>query len=279
MLRFKYIHLYLNPAKTLDINSIAYEVARFFPYCQIDIRLPFLSSNNISDKIAENLASIRVPDIKRPFYDQLERGQKRPNIGDIIFERNLVMPTTSNENPNYRLYDGFMMQRLLEEMLSEKETPSDHVHIVFEDRLICTFGEDDWRYHARALICGTPSIISTTGIIEAPAKPKEWYLKKLFHQFSICETDTIEEEKEKTWKRKLAEKYIIDSKDYRINSVAVGYVLQALFFFLSNGNPFCNDNDCRLFNAHWQEDLMHSQIQTNELCKRHTLLLHEFNKK
>ncbi|HZD82950.1 MAG TPA: DUF6775 family putative metallopeptidase, partial [Nitrososphaeraceae archaeon] len=65
MLRFKYIHLYLNPAKTLDINSIAYEVARFFPYCQIDIRLPFLSSNNISDKIAENLASIRIPDIKR----------------------------------------------------------------------------------------------------------------------------------------------------------------------------------------------------------------------
>jgi hypothetical protein len=277
-LRFKYIHLYLNPAKTLDINSIASEIAKFFSNCQIDIRLPFLSTNNINDTIAENLAFIRISDIKRPFYDQLERGQS-PKIGDIIFERNLVMPnTTSNEKPHFRLYDGFMMQRLFEGMLSEKETFSDHVHIVFEDRLICTFSEDDWRYHARALICGTPSIISTTGIIEAPAKPKEWYLKKL-HQFSIYDTYSIEEEQEETWKKELTGKYIIDYRDYRINSVAAGYVLQALFFFLSEGNPFCNDNNCRLFNAHWQEDLMHSQIETNELCKKHILLLHEFNKK
>ena len=100
-MRFKYIHLYLNPAKTLDINSIASEIAKFFSNCQIDIRLPFLSTNNINDTIAENLAFIRISDIKRPFYDQLERGQS-PKIGDIIFERNLVMPnTTSNEKPHF----------------------------------------------------------------------------------------------------------------------------------------------------------------------------------
>lgn len=278
MLRFKYVHLYLNPAKTLDINSIVWEVRKFFSNCQIDIRLPFLDANNINDTIAENLASLTVSDIKRPFYDQLERGQ-RPSVDDIIYERNLVIHTISSKNPKFRLYDGFMMQGLFGRMLSEKETSTDHVHIVFEDRLICTFSEDDWRYHARALICGTPSIISTNGIIEAPAKPREWYLKQLLHQFSIYKRDPLEEEMEESWKKELAAKYIIDYKDYRINSVAAGYVLQALFFFLSEGDPFCDDNNCRLFNAHWQEDLMHSQIENNELCKKHILLLHNFNKK
>ena len=71
------------------------------------------------------------------------------------------------------LYDGFMMQRLFETMINENESNTDHVHIVFEDRLIGTFSEEDWRYHARTIIAGNPSIISTTGIVEAPAKRKE----------------------------------------------------------------------------------------------------------
>jgi hypothetical protein len=52
------------------------------------------------------------------------------------------------------LYDGFMMQRLFETMINENESNTDHVHIVFEDRLICTFSEEDWRYHARTILGG-----------------------------------------------------------------------------------------------------------------------------
>lgn len=77
------------------------------------------------------------------------------------------------------LYDGFLMQRLFNTMINENESNTDHVHIAFEDRLICTFSEEDWRYHARTIVGGSPSIISTTGIIEAPAKPKEWYIKQM----------------------------------------------------------------------------------------------------
>jgi hypothetical protein len=77
------------------------------------------------------------------------------------------------------LYDGFMLQRLFETMINESESNTDHVHIMFEDRLICTFSEEDSRYHARTIVGGSPSIISTTGIVEVPAKPKEWYIKQL----------------------------------------------------------------------------------------------------
>ncbi len=171
------------------------------------------------------------------------------------------------------LYDGFMMQRLFEKMINENESNTNHVHIVFEDRLICTFSEEDWRYHARTILGGSPSIISTTGIIEAPAKPKEWYKKQMqIAAYGICSDDEENNSNSYNWK----ERYL-DYGDYRINFAAVGYALQALFFFITEGNPFCNDINCRLYNTHWQEELIHSQIQSERLCNEHAELLHKFN--
>jgi hypothetical protein len=167
-----------------------------------------------------------------------------------------------------------MMQRLFEAMINEKEANIDHVHIVFEDRLICTFSED-WRYHARAILGGSPSIISTTGIIEAPAKPKKWYIEQmLIAAYGIRSSDDDDENNSNSYNWK--EKYL-DYGEYRVNFTAVGYVLQALFFFITKGNPFCSDINCRLYNAHWQEELIYSQIQSKRLCSEHAKLLHEFN--
>jgi hypothetical protein len=95
--------------------------------------------------------------------------------------------STKGQYKELILYDGFMMQRLFETMINESESNTDHVHIVFEDRLICTFSEQDWRYHARTIVGGSPSVISTTGIVEAPAKPKEWYIKQMqLATYDIC---------------------------------------------------------------------------------------------
>jgi hypothetical protein len=35
--------------------------------------------------------------------------------------------------------------------------------------------------------------------------------------------------------------------------------------------------NCRLFDAHWQEELIHSQIENEKLCNKHASLLHQFN--
>ena len=49
-----------------------------------------------------------------------------------------------------------------------------------------------------------------------------------------------EEGRENDLKKEFAGRYI-DYEDPRFGSIATGLVLQALFFFLTDGNPFCDD--------------------------------------
>ena len=32
---------------------------------------------------------------------------------------------------------------------------------------------------------------------------------------------------------------------------------------------FCDNKQCRLFNAHWQKDLFISQIENKKMCEKH----------
>jgi len=283
MIKFKNIHIYRNHANNLDFNVIVPKLQKYFPKNPIEVRSPFL--NNIDNVLAGRLTSIRISDIKKPFEKQPKIKVQGILDKDIAFERNfqsqlILMNSgryskdTEKSNKELILYDGFMMQRLLETMINESQSNADHIHIVFEDRLICTFSEEDWRYHARTFVAGNPSIISTTGIVEAPAKPKEWYIKQM--QLSIYKIDQNDADQNDAQLSSKFDKYL-NYGDYRINFAVVGYVLQVLFFFITEGDPFCNDINCILYNAHWQEELLHSQIQNNRLCNEHSDLLHQFN--
>jgi putative metallopeptidase DUF6775 len=159
------------------------------------------------------------------------------------------------------LYDGFVLQRIFAEMIPAAE--ADHVHVIFTGLLACTFSEEAWRYHARSVVCGTPSIISTAGIVEAPAKPKEFYFAQLG---GVADASL---------KKQFAGRFI-DYGDDRITAAATMYALQALFFFVADGEPFCDDKDCRLYNAHWQEELIH-MIEKETFCARHGRMVNKFN--
>lgn len=228
---FQFIHVYSDDPQ-LDARAIAGEIAMVFPKCKIDIRSPF--SNQL-------IETARISDIKQPF----EKQPKHIDDG--------MVP----------LYDGFVLQRLLAESIPDAER--DHLHIIFTSLLTCTFSEDDWRYHGRTVVCGTPPIISTTGIVEAPAKPREFYLA----QYGLADVGSI--------KKRFAGRFI-DYGDSRITAAAAGYALQAIFFFVTDGEPFCENKDCRLFNAHWQEELIH-MLEKQRLCSKHQDMANKFNNK
>ena len=161
------------------------------------------------------------------------------------------------------LFDFPGTRRAFEALKYSKDKNS--CHIILTNKLFATLG-DDRRPHIRASIYGFPSVISTAGIVEGPAKPKEFYLyKQKYTQLGVWE---VEEAK---IKQKFKARFI-DYDDTRITEVLKGYVAQGLFFYMK-GEPFCQKRGCRLFNAHWQEDLIYSQIKSAKFCPEHKKLL------
>ena len=159
------------------------------------------------------------------------------------------------------LYDGFELQNIIAENIAITDNT---LHIIFTNKLTATFDNNDFRYHARALISSNPTIISTTGIVEAPAKPKQYYLDLMTNFLEV----KIEEIKEK-YKGEFLEYH-----DSRLNEITEGYVLQAIMYY-ATGEAFCENKECRLFNAHWQKDLFYSQIENKKLCDKHQEKLKE----
>lgn len=170
------------------------------------------------------------------------------------------------------LYEPVHTRKLFEKIKSNADKRAGHtddrgcIDMIVTDKLIATYEESDRRLHLRAAIFGFPSIISTSGIVEAPAKPKEYYLQK--QKYGLLKAWEF---KEKEVKQNFKDRFI-DYHDQRLSEVLKGYIAQAIFFELT-GNPFCENKSCRLFNAHWQEDLLKAQVKSGKFCKKHSLEL------
>lgn len=173
-------------------------------------------------------------------------------------------------NPKWRifgiLYDGIWYQRVISGLINEGGIDFTHCAILFTNQLFGTWDPDDQRYHARVSLYGIPSLISTSGLVEAPAKPKAFYLKR---QMGVP-VELLKEEYEGRF---------LDHGDLRMTEALKGYVMQALFFHLT-GEPFCEDPDCRLFNSHWQEEVLRSQLHGRyEFCPKHETILKELRER
>jgi len=220
----------------------------------------FFRANSPKDRkdFAREIAWTRVRNISKPFQEI------EPAYGEVQFELRAI------EEPEKKvpgiLYDGLRLQRLLLSLLPPTERTLKVQHLVFTSRLIGTFGEDG-RYHAHVNLCGYPSIISTSGIVEAPAKPKEYYvLKRRFIEAGeAVPFDLLKEQ--------FAGQFI-DYDDPRLTDVLKGYALQCVVYAITK-EPFCKSKECRLFDAHWQSEVMDAQLHGERFCKKHEQTLKE----
>ena len=229
----------------IQITKIEKFVKKYFPV-EIEIRKNFFQNNQ--HKIFEEIASTRIFDLKKPFSKHI------PTNSEIQMEKENI---DNSQNEEKILYDGFEFQKVLSKFIPKNELDLDTLNIILTNKLTCTFDESDFRYHARVLIGTNPSIISTTGFIEAPARPREYYIE-LMTDFSKKNTN------------KIKEKYkgeFLDYHDSRISKILEGYILQSIMYY-ETGNDFCEDKECRLYNAHWQKELLNSQLN-NKFCEKH----------
>lgn len=202
------------------------------------------------DEISAELAKIRVADVSAPFK------WNEPLYGEIEYEKRVLVGET---NPFGVLYDGMRLYSIFQSLIPPKERNLDCLHIILTERLFGEFDEEDLRYHARSNICGFPSIISSTGIVEAPAKPREFYIEKQFYGRDELALEEL--------KGKFKDRFI-DYGDSRMAEILKGYVMQAVYYHAFR-EAFCEDKDCRLYNAHWQEEMINAQLNGPEFCKRH----------
>ncbi len=250
-------------SKGLDIGEIAEYLRKKLGKVPVDTRgNPLAFCLEKSQDYARKLASIKIQDASRKIASELE-----PLYGEIEYEKRRILGKTRAFGV---LYDGFLLSRILSEVIPREKRSPEFVHIFFTNRLFATWDDIDKRYHLRTSVYSMPSIISTTGLIEAPAKPREYYLLK--QQYEMMGKDLLE----------LKERFkgrFLDYEDKRLTEVMKGYAMQAVFYSLT-GAPFCEDNGCRLYNAHWQEELIFAQLESQyEFCEHHTRVLDDLRRK
>lgn len=187
--------------------------------------------------LSKELAECRVREIdRREFHEPLPI--------EVEIERKML----KGKRFSGILYDGHRVARVLREYIDRYDIH----HIVVTDRLIGTMERYDARYHARTVVCSIPSIISTEGIVQGPAKPREYYTGTEDDMgFSPMEPE-----------------------DPRMTDAIKTYALQSVVWRMT-GEPFCRTKECALHNSHWQEELVRYQLK-GELCDAHRELFQRF---
>ena len=251
------VHLYDGvPPAEVKTHELAAFLRRELPRSNIDVRTDFLrcwlaDRGNEEDRVSSVAARLAQARVRRP--DKHETG-RQPLGMEVQFERRFL--AANSKKPVGILYDAHWLMAICAELISPEEATPQHCHLMLTNQLFGTWDDSDHRYHARAALYGFPCMMSTAGLIEAPAKPREFYLARGLGASQATAKETVEG-------RCLAH------GDARLHEAMKGYLLQALFYH-ATGDPYCDSRDCRLFNAHWQEDLIHAQTRPDAgLCPRH----------
>lgn len=260
-LRPQNIFIYNNSkAETLNLEDTKRYLQKKIKKMRVNLRGSFFSyflKKKDTAKFARKIAEGKITDINKPV-------PKEPFLYPAEIEYEIKRIKGGAKEITGIIYDGFFLQSAFRSIIPPQESNSFDVHIILTDQLFATY-DIDGRYHLRTVLFGVSSIVSTSGIVEAPARPREFYVLKGISPYKISE-----------WKKNHKEEFI-DYDDLRLGEVIKGYLMQVVFYYLL-GDPFCVDKNCRLWNAHYQKELIHSQILSPyEFCKFHQNVLKEVN--
>lgn len=240
------------PSVSLNISNIREYLAGYG--FKTEHRGNFINFLQLSNEdlaaIAEKLSGALVDDI---YFER-----EKLSIADTAQVGSELNKLLGREDTKGALYDGYWLQRIIHRALLEKvplESGDNYLHLIFTSRLFGTF--EDRRYHARVVLTGSPSLVSTSGLVEAPAKPREYYFIKGGLIQSGKDVGVLDE---------MYRGRYVEYDDPKISSILCSYALQAIFYHIT-GRAFCDNNECCLYNSHWQEDVLTVQYE-GEPCER-----------
>lgn len=253
------------PPKNLDLVEISNYLKTFG--FRVSIRGDFMKHFNLeNEEYASRLAQIRIKNTnKRGLLNEF------PSKNDVYEE--LEMMKGINPLNILRPYEGYLFSNIL------KKNVDHGLHIIFTSRTLLIWSD---RYHGKTIVMDPPiTVVSTTGIVEAPAKPRRYYSQLMnYHRISQLDLPMPYPSEDifiKDLKRNLKGTFI-DYNDKRLSEVTKGFVLQGIIYSIF-GDAFCDSLNCRLYNAHTQKDLLISQLGDDEFCFKHRKLFEYIKQK
>lgn len=213
----------------------------------------FLDRHAEDDELANAFAGARV-------LSPYDRETGNTMLGIVRYESRVL---ADPDRGGGVLYDGQAVQAALRSRLPAADRNLDHLHLVLLDRALGTWGAHDGRWHKRVSVLGQPALISVPGLYEAPAKPEEYYQAKQSHAMMSGDTPPRE-----VLESAVDGDFLVED-DPRTTAALKGYALQA-YHYLDTGEAFCDDPDCKLFNAHYHEDLIAAQLEGEPFCDTHS---------
>lgn len=256
-----------NDSGMLVLDEIKEYLQCIFPAMEINIKELIL--NKIDDELLTSMAN-RFADIK--IRDPLQKNEpENKNIlpAELDFEKRRLSGKTRAIG---YIYDGYRYSNIFRKYSAEKFKKANDINIIVTNQLLSTRESIDDRYHLRVIIFSLPVVFSVTGLFEAPAKPREYYVLK--QSTSSMGMNNFAED----YLLNAFENRYLRENDERTTDIAKGYFVQAIFYTLI-GDPFCENKNCRLFNAHWQEDMIHAQLSKPDFCNYHQDMIKEINLK
>jgi hypothetical protein len=196
-----------------------------------------------ADWMAWHTAFAKVRNLDRP------PAEREPADLEIDKERAAL---DGDGDPPGPLYDGRRLLEAYHGPLPEDLKAPGRSLIALTDRLVGTFEGD--RYHVRFLVTGHPSIVSPPGFVDGPARDRSFYMAKQALGSAHDANEVVDDDH-------------LTRNDDRLPTCVASAILQAVAY-TDTGDPFCEDDGCRLFNPHWQEDLLAS-MATRDLCEEH----------
>jgi hypothetical protein len=254
----KTIYLYDEPnAAGLDIDQIGGLLASEFRWAEVLAR---------SDFITHHLRRFSTPErrtLEKELLRQLETAR------DLDRSRLCRADGTfyPGDDEEELIFDSAYLQSVFRLLVPEEESSAEHLHIVFTEHLLATRHEEEGDIRLHIVALGEPSLISTSGLVEALPRPKEYNFRRAQIAMFGLGPEALED---------LAEDFADVTFGYgdpRINEVCKGYALMACFY-RAFGEAFCENPQCRLFAARTQEQLIAVQCGTHAgLCAYHRQLL------
>lgn len=240
------ISLYRAPTTVANVETIASWLGE--RAADVTVRERFLDQTDEALPRAFARARVRSP---------YERETGSEMLGVVRYEERAL---SHPERAGGVLYDGQAVQDALRKRLPAGSL--DHAHVVLLDRVLGTWGDHDGRWHKRVSVLGQPALVSVPGLYEAPAKPEAYYKEQQRH--ALLSGDTPPRE---VLENEVDGEFLVED-DPRTTEALQGYVLSAVHY-LTTGEAFCDEEQCRLSNPHRHPALIAAQLREPAFCPEH----------